>query len=164
MRYAFYFAISVVCLTTGTFFTFDHISLSTVATPRADTRPATPADTLPSREVRTPPVPTADDYAQFADEDRAWRAQHARQYTVAELRARGDGRRTARDSVQDRVYALMRADQRAQAVTELERWVASHPDDSELLLSLARLLSETGRSNDAIRRYRQLLALQHRGE
>jgi DNA-binding SARP family transcriptional activator len=58
----------------------------------------------------------------------------------------------------------MQADRRAEAIAELERWVGSHPSDSDMLLSLARLLSEAGRSNDAIGRYRQILSLRPRGE
>ena len=78
--------------------------------------------------------------------------------------ARGDGKRTARDSVQDRVFAYVRAGQRPRAIADLERWVAAHPTDDQLLLSLARLLAEEGRSNDAIGRYRQILALHRRNQ
>ena len=164
MRYALYFALSIVALTTGALVAFDHISVSdAIAIPMAPVSQPT-ADTLPTPNVATPVNPTAADYARFADADGAWRAAHARQYTIAELRARGDGKRTARDSVQDRVFALMRVGQRGLAIGELERWVAKHPGDRELLLSLARLLTEDGRSDAAIRRYRQLLSLRRDGE
>jgi tetratricopeptide (TPR) repeat protein len=163
MRYAVLFALSVICLTTGTLVTFDHISV--VAPPaQVDTLARPTADTLPTPEVVTPVVPTSADYARFADADRQWRDKNARQYTVAELRARGDGKRTARDSVQDRVFRLVQDNERDQAISELERWVSAHPTDSDLLLSLARLLSEAGRSDAAIGRYRQILALHRRGE
>jgi len=66
--------------------------------------------------------------------------------------------------VQDRVFALMQGGQRRLAIGELERWVAKHPGDRELLLSLARLLTEDGRSDAAIARYRQLLSLRRAGE
>ena len=118
------------------------------------------ADTLPSPGVATPAVPTAADYARFAKADSAWRQTYARRYTLAELRARGDGRRSARDSVQDRVFRYARSGQHARAIAELEGWVGGHPRDRELLLSLARLLAESGQNDAAIRRYRQLLALQ----
>src|SRR6478672_10544966 len=132
MRYAFLFAFSVLCLTAGTVVTFDHMSVTTAASLVADTRPQPTADTLPAPEAVTPAVPTAADYARFADADRTWREKYARPYTLAELRARGDGKRTARDSVQDRVFRYTKADQRQRAIVELERWVAMHPDDSDL--------------------------------
>jgi tetratricopeptide (TPR) repeat protein len=163
MRYALLFALSVISLTAGAVLTFDRISLTSVAVrPDTTTRPF--ADTLPTPEVTTPVVPTAADYARFAAADREWREKNARPYTLAELRARGDGKRTARDSVEDRVFQFVQENQRAQAIAELERWVAAHPTDSDLLLSLARLLSEDGRSDAAIGRYRQILALHRRGE
>jgi hypothetical protein len=160
MRYALYLVLSAVCLTTGALLTFDHISVSGVTVARVDSLAAPTADTLPSPEVATPAVPTAADYARFAKADSAWRQTYARQYTLAELRARGDGRRSARDSVQDRVFRHVRSGQRARAIAELEGWVGGHPRDGELLLSLARLLAESGQNDAAIRRYRQLLALQ----
>jgi Flp pilus assembly protein TadD len=164
MRYALYFALSIIALTTGAVLAFDHISVTdAIAVPMAMQSQPT-ADTLPTLEVATPVNPTAADYARFADADREWRAAHARQYTIAELRARGDGKRTARDSVHDRVFAFMEAGQRRLAIRELERWVAKHPSDRELLLSLARLLTEDGRSDAAIGRYRQLLSLRRTGE
>lgn len=164
MRYALYFALSIIALTTGAVLAFDHISVNgALAAPMAPLSQPT-ADSLPTPEISTPVNPTAADYARFADADRQWRATHARQYTIAELRARGDGKRTTRDLVQDRVFAFMEAGQRRLAIGELERWVAKHPTDRELLLSLARLLTEDGRSDAAIRRYRQLLALRRTGE
>ncbi len=78
---------------------------------------------------------------------------------MVELRARGDGKRTARELVQDRTFELLKIGQRGRAIAELEQWVAKHPTDDQSLLSLARLLNEEGRSNDAIGRYRQILAL-----
>lgn len=163
MRYALCFALSIVGLTAAALATFDHISITAAASAPVDSLAQPSADTLPTPGVVTPPSPTAADYARFADSDQIWRDTYARPYTVAELRARGDGRRTSRDSVQDRTFRFVQAGQRARAIVELERWVRSHPSDRELLLSLARLLSEEGRSDDAIGRYRQILAL-HRGE
>ena len=159
MRYALFFALSVVALTAGALATFHHISVSGMVVPRVDSLAGPTADTLPTPEVVTPAVPSASDYAQFAAADSAWREANAREYTVAELRARGDGKRTARDLVQDRAFVLLRSGQRGRAIAELEQWVARHPTDDRALLSLARLLNEEGRSSDAIGRYRQILAL-----
>jgi hypothetical protein len=163
MRYALVFALSAAMLTAGALATFDRISV-TGLTVRVDTTARPFADTLPSTEVVTPVAPTAADYARFAEADSRWRARYARSYTIAELRARGDGRRTARDSVQDRVFGFVQHNQRTQAIAELERWVRAHPTDADLLLSLARLLSEDGRNDAAIVRYRQILALNRGGE
>jgi hypothetical protein len=159
MRYALMFAFTVVALTMGALATFDHISLSAPPAPQVDSTQTPVADTLPTPGVSTPTAPTAADYARFADVDRVWRETFARQYTVAELRSRGDGRRTGRDSVQDRAFEFVKTGQRGRAIGELERWVSAHPSDRALLLSLARLLAEDGRSEDAVVRYRQLLAL-----
>lgn len=163
MRYAVLFTLCALCLTAGTLVTFDRISVTGLAV-RADTTQRPYADTVPSAGVVTPVEPTTADYARFASEDRAWREKNARVYSLNELRARGDGKRTARDSVQDRVFRLVQDNQRRRAISELERWVAAHPTDTDLLLSLARLLSEDGRSDAAIGRYRQILALHRRGE
>lgn len=160
MRYAISFALSIICLTMGTMVTFDRLSIAGVNVGRPDSLAGPTADTLPTPEVATPVNPSAADYARFADADREWREKYARQYTVPQLRIIGDGRRTSRDSVQDRVFQYVRTNQRARAIAELERWVGAHPTDGELLLSLARLLSEEGRSGDAVGRYRQILALQ----
>ena len=64
--------------------------------------------------------------------------------------------------MQDRVFKLTRRGDRAGAITELERWVNAHPRDEDSLLALARLLNETGRTNDAVARYREILALHAR--
>ena len=61
--------------------------------------------------------------------------------------------------MQDRVYRLQRVGRRDPAIGELDRWVRDHPRDEDALLSLARLLREAGRTDDALRRYRDALAL-----
>jgi Flp pilus assembly protein TadD len=104
-------------------------------------------------------VPTSADLARYAAADRAWRERHAQQYTIAELRARGDGKRTAREAMQDRVFKLTSGGDRAGAIAQLEQWVGGHPRDAESLLALARLLNEAGRTDDAVARYREILAL-----
>jgi hypothetical protein len=164
MRYALLFALSVIGLTAGALLTFNHISVTSLSTVAVDSSGQPAADTLPTPGVVTPVAPTTADYARYATADQVWRDTFARPYTLAELRARGDGKRTARDSVQDRVYSYVRAGQRPRAIADLERWVAAHPTDDQLLLSLARLLAEEGRSNDAIGRYRQILALHRRSQ
>ena len=102
-------------------------------------------------------------FADIVTTDEAWRTEHARQYSLAELRARGDGRRTPRQQMQDRVFASSRAGNRAAAIRELERWVRSNPRDADALLWLARLLNESGRSAESVRRYRQALTVVNGG-
>lgn len=161
MRYALAFLLAAVCLTAGAIATFAHISaVSLTATSLPSTAPA--ADTVPTPEIATPVAPTAADYARYAEADRAWRERNARQYSIAELRARGNGRRTPREAMQDRVFKLTRGGDRAGAIKELERWVTGNPRDKESLLSLARLLNEVGRTSDAVVRYREILALHDR--
>ena len=158
MRYALLFVLAAVALTVGAIATFDHISAAALA---LDSTPAmsAPADTVAASLVTAPVASTAD-YDRYAADDRAWRERHARLYSARELRERGDGRRTPRQSMQDRAFAAMRSGNRARAVAELERWVRAHPRDEETLLTLARLLNESGRTEDAVARYRQILALQ----
>ena len=162
MRYALFFALALVALTAVVVVTFDRISAPSLATPSPAVSAA--ADTVTVARVATPLAPSLEDYERYANADSVWRARHARPYSVSELRARGDGKRTARQSMQDRVYASMKRGDRASAIAQLERWVRGHPRDAESLLSLARLLNETGRTDDAIARYRQILALQGRAE
>ena len=158
MRYALAFLLAAIALTIGTIATFAHLSSASLASTSAASAQLT-ADTVPSPEVATPLVPSAADYARYAAADRAWRASNARQYTIAELRARGNGKRTPREAMQDNVFNLTRRGDRAGAVRQLEQWVAGHPGDRDALLSLARLLNEVGRTNDAVARYREILSL-----
>jgi tetratricopeptide (TPR) repeat protein len=161
MRYALAFLLAALALTAGAIATFAHISAVSLAS--AEPPSAKPlADTVPTSGVATPVLPTPADFARYAEADRVWRERHARQYTIAELRARGDGKRTAREVMQDRVFTLTRRGDRAGAITQLERWVSAHPKDAESLLSLARLLNEVGRTSDAVARYREILALRER--
>ena len=160
MRYALAFLLVVVGLTAAAVATFVHISSVSMVAAAPGAGPV--ADTITRAEVATPAVPTAADYARYAEADRVWRERNARQYTIAELRARGDGKRTPREAMQDRVFQLTRRGNRSAAIAELERWVRGHPRDEQSLLSLARLLNEVGRTGDAVGRYREILALHNR--
>jgi Flp pilus assembly protein TadD len=161
--YALLFAFAIVLLLTGAVSTFRVIGASALRAMAADSAAAAmtawPGDSLDMSRPDVPVVPGRAAYARFATEDSAWRARNARAMSVKELRARGDGRRTPRESMQDRVYRLQRAGRREPAIGELERWVRDHPRDEEAVLSLARLLREAGRTDEALRRYRDALAL-----
>jgi tetratricopeptide (TPR) repeat protein len=162
--YACFFALAVLALGAGGLFAFrglDSMIANAARVARAK-EVAWPQDSVSVSRPFVPIAPDADEYARFEAEDAAWRERNARQFTLSELRARGDGRRTAQDSLHDRVYEYTRIGDRARAIAELERWIARNRGDEQALLSLARLLNETGRNEDAITRYRELLALMER--
>jgi tetratricopeptide (TPR) repeat protein len=154
VRYPLLFVMSVIVLTAATLISYGRIGGTLNRSVKAG---RWPGDSAPEH----PPlvIPTRADYDRFAAPDSAWRAQNARQYTVAELRARGDGTRSDREILDDRVYTLSRRGDTKGAVSVLERWVTRHPRDKGALLSLARLLREDGRTDAAVARYRQLLSL-----
>ena len=60
--------------------------------------------------------------------------------------------------MRDRVYLAGKQDHPAEAIAALERFEARHPADSEATRELARLLVRTGRPDEGLDRYRQLLA------
>ena len=155
-RYPLVFLASVIVLTAATLVSYGRIG-GTLARSNAGGR--WPGDSTPEHPPLT--IATLADYQRFAASDSAWRAQNARQYTVAELRTRGDGTRSDREILDDRVYTLMRRGDTGSAIRELERWVARYPRDKGALLTLARLLRENGRTDAAVARYRQLLSLGH---
>jgi Flp pilus assembly protein TadD len=93
---------------------------------------------------------TEADYRRFDAEDAAWRRRHAQLPDLLVLKRR---------ALEERVYLLTRGGRRGEAIAELERWTASHPGDREAVLWLARLLRQAGRTNEALARYRQVLAL-----
>ena len=161
--YAFLFAASIVLLLAGAVSTFRVIGASALKTMAADSAATAitdwPGDSLDVARADAPVTPVRADYERYAAEDRAWRERNARTVSVADLRKRGDGRRSAREVMQDRVYKLQRVGQRGQAIGEMERWVRANPRDQTALLSLARMLREAGRTDDALRRYRQAIAL-----
>jgi tetratricopeptide (TPR) repeat protein len=161
--YACFFALAVVALAAGGIYAFRHLdSIANAAAPVATAATSLPQDSNPASRAFAPIAPTPADYAPYEAEDAAWRKRHARQFSLNELRARGDGRRTAREGLQDRVYEHTRRGDQRQAIAELERWVAHHPGDEQALLWLARLLNETGRNEEAIMRYRQVLEAKQR--
>jgi tetratricopeptide (TPR) repeat protein len=161
--YAVLFGLAIVVLLTGAVSTFRVIGASALRTIAADSAAAAmaswPGDSQDVSRPAVPVVPSRAAYQRFTAEDSAWRARNAPVLSVKELRARGDGKRTPREAMQDRVYRLQRAGRREPAIGELERWVRDHPRDEEAVLSLARLLREAGRTDDALRRYRDALAL-----
>lgn len=159
VRYPLLFILSVVLLTVATLSAYGRIGAA------ASRRAAAIAAPLPSDsivKVTLISVPTRADYERYSAADKAWREQNARQFSIAELRARGDGRRSARQALDDRVHMLTRRGDKQGAVRELERWISSHPRDKDALLRLARLLRESGRTDASVARYRQLLSLQGR--
>ncbi len=160
VRYPLLFILAVVLLTVATLSAYGRIGAAAASRAAANRRPS-PGDTA----VHAPhfSIPTRADYERYSEADKAWRQQNARQFTLSELRVRGDGRRSEREALDDRVYALTRRGQQQRAVSELERWVTRHPRDRSALLSLARLLRESGRNDAAVARYRQLLALDNQG-
>lgn len=112
--------------------------------------------------------PSAEDYRRYAAEDAEWRRRHAPPVTARRFATAAGGeawRPGPRDVVRDSVYALTQSGRLTEAVLVLEEWVAENPRDAELLLELARLLNRVGRTDDALARYRQVLALgQGRGD
>lgn len=164
MKYPILFLVLAAALTLGALVTFDRIETAASARVAASAPRFPLGDTLPTAGAESPIMPTRADYAGYAAADSAWRAEHARAYSIAELRKRGDGKRTARELMQDRVFEYSKHGRRSAAIAELERWVASHRRDSGALLSLARLLNENGQVDAAIARYRRVLALGGRVE
>ncbi len=157
-RYAILLVLTTLLLTGGAVFSF--VQIGALSARRAPAAAPWLATTAQLDTSLSPVIPTAADYARFTAEDSAWRASHAREYTLAEIRARGDGRRTPRQAMQDRVFGHVRGGRRSAAIVELEKWVNAHSADADAILWLARLLNEAGRTDDSIRRYRQLIALQ----
>src|SRR4051812_25094104 len=110
--YAVLFGLAIVVLLTGAVSTFRVIGASALRSMAADSAAAAmtswPGDSQDVSRPDMPIVPSRAAYARFAAEDSAWRARNARAMSVTELRARGDGKRTPREAMQDRVYRLQR--------------------------------------------------------
>ena len=109
--------------------------------------------------------PNPDAYARYAAEDAAWRVKHAPPVTARHFAASAGvtWRPSARDLVRDSVFTLVRQARIADAIVVLDAWIADNPRDAELLLELARLLNRAGRTEESLRRYRELLALDRGG-
>ena len=156
-RYAMLFSLGIVVLTTGAAYAYSQLS----ATPNRTVLVLPPSSGKPVKvDVDRAIDPSPSDYRRFAAEDAAWRRKNARVLTLDEYRARGDWRTPERQALDDRVFALTRRGENVKAIAELERWVASHPRDTEALLDLARLTNQIGRNDESIRWYREVLALQ----
>jgi hypothetical protein len=161
--YAVLFALAVLSLTIGSLLAFRHLDSLARAEREAAALTNWPMDSVPAHKPFVPIAASPAEYAKFEAEDAEWRRRYARQYTLSELRARGDGRRSARQAMEDRVYEYKRRGDRARAIAELESWTRRNPRDRAAVLALARLLNESGRSNEAIARYRQILGEQAGG-
>lgn len=154
-RYTWWFSAMVVLLTITALATYREISAASLwSRDEPIVWIEDSAGIAMARAAEPPPS-----FSEVFAADEAWRAANAKPYTLAELRARGDGRRTPRQQMQDRVFASTRAGNSSAAIRELERWVRSNPRDADALLWLARLLNESGRSGESVRRYRQALSL-----
>ena len=159
-RYAMLFSLGIVVLTTGAAYAYSELG----ATPKRAMLVLPPSSGEPVRIGADRAIaPSAEDYRRFAAEDAAWRRKNARLLSADEYRARGDWRTPERQALDDRVFALTKRGETGKAIAELERWVASHPRDSEALLDLARLTNQIGRNDESIRWYREVLALKERG-
>lgn len=159
-RYSWWFAAAAIALTITALTAYREINADTL-------KPSEPIvwieDSLGLAIAKAAAAATLPGWSEVYSTDDVWRAENARYYSLAEIRARGDGRRTPRQQLQDRVFARTRAGERGLAIRELERWVRSNPRDVDALLWLARLLNETGRRDESVRRYRQALGVVSRG-
>ena len=106
-QYTWSFSGAVVALTIAALASYREIGALALRA-RTDAPLRWPSDTVSSQEIAVAPL-----YAQVAATDERWRRENARQYTLAELRVRGDGRRSPRQVMQDRVYSLTRQGNRA---------------------------------------------------
>jgi tetratricopeptide (TPR) repeat protein len=159
-RYAMLFSFGIVILTTGAAYAYSQLG----ATPTRALLVLPPSSGVPVKSgVDRAIAPSSADYHRFAEEDAAWRRKNARLLSADEYRARGDWRTPERQALDDRVFALTKRGENARAIAELERWVATHPRDSEALLDLARLTNQVGRNDESMRWYREVLALKERG-
>lgn len=155
-RYALSLAFAIIALTAVAMVAFGRISAAT----DDDVSAVAVGDRTMQQRPAEPMADTEAVFRKLEAEDEAWRKRNVRNVSLAELRERGDGRRTPRQALDDRVYRYVRNGDRGRAIGELEQWVMANPRDEAALLSLARLLKEEGRTDDAAQRYRQLLALQ----
>lgn len=161
-RYARFFALAIVLVSGGASYAFSRIGDEPPPPRLPHFRDASPEDSALASSV-VPIAPPLEAYERFAAEDAAWRKRHARQLSLSEVQARGDWRPRERQALDDRVHALSKRGRHAEAVAVLEQWLDKHPRDEDALLTLARLLSQTNRTDEAAVRYRQLIAMKSGG-
>ena len=111
--------------------------------------------------------PDSATYAQFDAADAEWRRRYAnpaalRDTAVYVTTTSGGGlwRPSARQALDDQVYALQKTGKLDPAIAVLGGWVDRHPGDRAELLKLARLLNQAGHGDASVTRYRQLLSLE----
>ena len=155
-RYTWLFAAATCVLTLGAVASYREISEMSWSPAGALDTTGWAGDTA----NRVTPATTMPAYADLYAADAQWRMRNARPWSLAELRARGDGRRSPREAMEDRVFAATRLGQRERAIAELDRWVSNHPDDADAMLSLARLLNDMGRVDRSVATYRRALAVE----
>ena len=105
--------------------------------------------------------PPASAYQAFARDDALWRARNA---PVVPWWSLQEGpyiwHKPPRQAATDSAYVLTQRGRLDDAAALLDEWLAAHPDDAELLLEVARLRNSLSQSDAAVRRYRELLAVQ----
>ena len=158
LRYAALFALTLLLLAAGAVYAFGRLRVPGAGAPSPVV--ATAGGAVDGPDAEAPVRPSPAEYARFAEEDRVWRERHAPLLGAADWRARGDGRRTPRQAMQDRIYEHVRAGRRADAIAELERWTRANRRDRDALLWLARLLNEDGRTKESLKRYREVIAIE----
>jgi Flp pilus assembly protein TadD len=157
-RYGWLFALSIAVLAVGAVWSFQKMGMGNGGGGTGG-RPTVlgfeGGDTFVVRDPRAI-LPAPADYTQYAAEDSAWRAKYAPLLRIVDPVA---WHASPEQLFNDRVFRLISAGRTAEAIELLEGWTASHPTDAARLLDLARLLAQTGRTDDAFERYRQVLAL-----
>ena len=159
IRYMLVLTISVVLLTGAALTAYGKIGAASL---RHEDPPvvAWPGDSAPP----PPPgsLPTIRDYEKYAAADAEWRRQNARHYTLAQIRALGDGTRSPRQLLDDRVYLFVKRGETDRAMGALEAWIERNPRDENAILWLARMLRESGRTDEAVALYRRLISIDER--
>ena len=153
-RYGALFTVFTVVLVLGVIWAFSAV------TPRTPVNAhGTPHEGGDTFSVKDPALiaASAEDYAKFAAEDAAWRARFARPISLREITAGGDWSPSPRQILRDSVYRLTQAGRFDDAIRALAAWLATHPDDTESMHELARLLVATSRVDDALPHYRVVL-------
>jgi len=104
--------------------------------------------------------PRPESYAPFADEDRLWR-ERAVARMLAAMRTEGPGiawKASAEQVLDDSVYALATAGRYAEAAALLQLWIATHPLDTDRVITAARLLGQTDQLDASFALYDRALS------